>query len=187
MQWEITWRLFGPYIYIYIIYTYIQPHKGDARHPARMMAQWCTYIYYKEGDCFPLTHKMRMQITAVIPRNSFVLNAGSSQTSVQHVAPLKIPPTNNSLSSSNLPVATPAQGSNQCLNCDSTTRWNDTNKHVAAAKSRQYWASGANGRLPCSQQDSQEGNRCTASPHSTKAPPTSPCHLPHDSTSPEKE
>lgn len=32
---------------------------------------------------------MRMQITAVIPRDSFTLDAESSQTSVQHVAPLK--------------------------------------------------------------------------------------------------
>lgn len=36
--------------YIYIIYTYIQPHEGDMSPPARMKAQWRTYIYYKEED-----------------------------------------------------------------------------------------------------------------------------------------
>lgn len=37
-------------IHIYIIYTYIQPHEGDTWPPARMKAQWRTYIYYKEED-----------------------------------------------------------------------------------------------------------------------------------------
>lgn len=131
---------------------------------------------------------MRMQITAVIPRNSFVLNAGSSQTSVQHVAPLKIPP--NQQQPFFVPTFPSLHLPKEATNDSTVTALRDETTPTSMLLQRKVDSTEPAEQmdgLPGSQQASQEGNRCTASPHSSTAPPTSPCHLPHDSTNPEKE
>uniref|UniRef100_A0A224YFA7 Uncharacterized protein n=1 Tax=Rhipicephalus zambeziensis TaxID=60191 RepID=A0A224YFA7_9ACAR len=95
------------HIYIYNIYIHTTAHRQRATSSTNEGAVMYIHILQRGGLYFQFSRLMRMQTTAVIPRNSFVLNAGSSQTSVQHVAPLKTPPTNS------LPLYRPSR----CYTC----------------------------------------------------------------------
>lgn len=120
---------------------------------------------------------MRMQITAVIPRNSFALKAVKSNKCAECGSPQYLPSTNSFPTFHNTP---PTRGNDQHFRCGSTTRRNSTNAAVATGS--QHWANRANARLPDSQQNPKEqDNWCTAAPI---PPPLH--HQPQDSTSSEK-
>lgn len=118
-----------------------------------------------------------MQITAVIPRNSFALKAVKSNKCAECGSPQYL------LSTNSFPTfhyAPPTRGNHKHFRCGSTTRTTRRNsKNSAAATGSQHWANRANARLPGSQQNPMEqGNWCTAAP----IPPPPLHHQPQDGT-----